>query len=334
MPEEPTTIREPDAGGNAPVRATSPASSSSLPRNPFVAVRAHPRRAIGVVAVCVLAVVGLVAVGLVYRPNAGGVVIAGPANVVLGSDGLPSEVDDQRVYRLAENAEWQDLKSSFLLVGYMSLSLPSCPPRMAPQPSAESDLLGFCGGFELDAGPGSGGFAFVAPKSVAAYGWRDGPAVVMRVHTHDAEAAGCSAGELSMCDSAIVVEAVVWPTVPTKIGGEHVYRVEDQPSFKAIKGSFLLGGPFTKRQVETPCPTPVAGEPEAEAALFGSICTSRAIDGLDLAAKRAIDEPNDEIVVARVHLNVPLAAKCPADRRADCDSAIVVESVVWRAPAN
>jgi hypothetical protein len=47
-----------------------------------------------------------------------------------------------------------------------------------------------------------------------------------------------------------------------------------------------------------------------------------------------IDEPKDEIVVARVHVNDPLAAQCPAAVQASCKASIVVEAVVWRAPAS
>jgi hypothetical protein len=326
MSEEPMANGESDAGGSAPAPEASPRSSSPLPRNPFAAIRARPRRATLLVALSALAVIGLIAVGLAHRPNPVSVVMVVPSSVVLGSEGIPIFIDGQRVYRLGENALWQDLNGSFLLAAYVPWVLRPCSP-FGPPPlsSAESDLVGSCG-VVTDS-------FYLAPKSVSVSSWINGPEVVMRVHTHDAEAAECSADWRSRCESAVVAEAIVWPTVPTEIAGEHVYRAEDSDSFAGLKGSFLLGGPFTDSQYLTACSTWVAGQPDAEAALIGSFCISRAIDGMNLAAKSAIDEPNDEIVVARVHVHDPLAAKCPSDYRAECDSAIVVESVVWRAPA-
>jgi len=62
-------------------------------------------------------------------------------------------------------------------------------------------------------------------------------------------------------------------------------------------------------------------------------CYILSIDGLELAPQSNIDEPNGEIVVARVHIDDPLAAQCPASDRAQCQTSIVVESVVWRGAA-
>ncbi len=158
-------------------------------------------------------------------------------------------------------------------------------------------------------------------------GWLNGPAVVMRVHTHDPEAASCSADKQAACEAAVVVEAVVWPTVPAQIDGERVYRAADQASFP-ISGSFLLGGPFTKPQFVPPCPM----QPNLTAAEQQLIpyCYILSIDGLSVAPESNIDEPNGEIVVARVHIDDPRAAQCPAGDRAQCQAAIVVEAVVWR----
>jgi hypothetical protein len=122
--------------------------------------------------------------------------------------------------------------------------------------------------------------------------------------------------------------ALVWPTVPTEIAGERVYHATDLASFAAIHGSFLLGGRFTKPSVMPPCPASV-GESDAELQLI-PYCYLLNIDGLELAPKSSIDEPNNEIVVARVHVNDPLAAQCPDKSRSDCEASIVVESVVWR----
>ena len=345
MANEPATAGVPeDSAGSASAPEASPSSSlsSRSPRRLLAAVRARPRRATLVVALSALAVVGLISVGLAYRPNPVSVVM-GPSSVVLGSDGIPTQVDGQRVYRVTEQADWQNLNGSFLLAAYVFVGSYPCPRPVSPQPQADSDLLARCGTFDLApnagqrgrTGPGSiYGISNVAPLgSDVLFGWMDGPAVVIRAHTHDVEAPRCGADVRAACESALVVEAVVWPTVPTEIAGEHVYRHGDQASFAKLKGSFLLGGPLVRSNLESPCMWPIASEWEAVIALTGA-CPYPSIDGLSIAEKSTIDEARDEIVVARVHANDPQAADCPSDYRAYCEAAIVVESVVWRAPAS
>ena len=330
-PKEPATSGEPDAGGDVSALEGSRGSSPRSPRSLLEAARARPRRTTLFVALAALAVVGLIAVGLAYRPNSVSVAMAGPSSVIFGSDGIPTLVDGQRVYRVGEKAEWQKLNGSFLVAGYVSMFSPSCPPPVVPQPSAEHDLLGYCGAIELAASR-SGDLNHtvpVAPISNSLEGWNLGPAVVMRAHTHDPEAARCGASLLARCEAAVVVEAVVWPAVPTEVNGQHVYRGEDWQSFKTLKGSFLLGGLFEESELESPCQTPAASEWKGVLDLFAA-CPYPQIDGMALAAKSSIDEPNDEIAVARVHVNDPEAAKCPSDYRAQCKAAIVVEAVVWR----
>lgn len=116
--------------------------------------------------------------------------------------------------------------------------------------------------------------------------------------------------------------------IPLQIDGQRVYRAPDQASFASLSGSFLLGGPFTKPEFVPPCPMPV-DKSAAEQQLI-PYCYLRTIDGLQVAPESDIDEPNDEPVVARVHVNDPLAAQCPAGVRAQCQAGIVVETVVWR----
>jgi hypothetical protein len=118
------------------------------------------------------------------------------------------------------------------------------------------------------------------------------------------------------------------PPVPTQISGEHVYRAIDRSSFTSLKGSFLLGGLVTYPDVVPPCPSE-AGPPGDGQALL-PYCYWPSIDGLALSPKGSFDEPGNEVVVARVHVNDPLAAECQPAVRAECDAAIVVESVVWR----
>jgi hypothetical protein len=157
--------------------------------------------------------------------------------------------------------------------------------------------------------------------------WLNGPAIVMRVHTHDPEAAQCGADQQAACEAAVVVEAVVWPTVPSEINGERVYRATDQASFPT-SGSFLLGGPATKPSVMPPCPAPI-DKTNAEQQLI-PYCYVLSIDGLSVAPMSNLDEPNGEVVVARVHTHDPLAVQCPADVPTACAASIVVESVIWR----
>ncbi|MGD0863746.1 MAG: hypothetical protein ABSA21_13495 [Candidatus Limnocylindrales bacterium] len=295
-----------------------------------------PKIALPVTAAACLAVAALV-VGSLWSGSGTGPAVPAPlasgpsaSGVVMSSDGIPTQIDGQRVYRVTDKAEWQNLSGSFLLGGYGLDFVMSCPTWL-PQPSAEADLLGQCGGVELapsaNENPGSGLLMLAPQGSSSLSGWLGGPAIVVRVHTHDPEAAQCSAREQSACEAALVVEAVVWPAVPTEITGERVYRAADQASFPT-SGSFLLGGPFTKPEFVPPCPMQ-PGLSAAEQQLI-PYCYLLRIDGLEIAPESNIDEPNDEIVVARVHVNDPMAAQCPADVRAQCAAGIVVESVVWR----
>lgn len=302
------------------------------------APRPWPRIALPMTSAAVLVVAVLAALGLLLGPGTSPAVAPQPhvpsgsasAGVVMGTDGIPTQIDGERVYRVTDEAGWQNLSGSFLLGGYGLDFVMSCPTWL-PQPSAEADLLGQCGGVELapsaNENPGSGLLMLAPQGSSSLSGWLGGPAIVARVHTHDPEAAQCSVSEQSACEAALVVEAVVWPVVPTEIAGERVYRAADQASFPT-SGSFLLGGPFTKPSVMPPCPMQI-NETAAEQQLI-PYCYILSIDGLELAPDSNIDEPNGEVVVARVHIDDPLAAQCPVADRAECQAGIVVEAVVWR----
>ena len=284
----------------------------------------------------VLIAVSLVGVGLVNRSGSGPATPDRPAaaNVQKGSDGIPTSIDGQRVYRIADQSEWQNVSGSFLLSGY-AIQLQTGCKATSGSPRPEDAFISSCDAMLLTPGPVTdfngfhpSNFPSVAPRSMEALrGWFGGPAIVMRVHTHEPEAANCPDYLQSLCESAVVVEAVVWPTVPTQIDGERVYRSVDQASFPTA-GSFLLGGHVTKPSVMPPCPAPI-DQTAAEQRLF-SYCYYLSIDGLPVAPISNVDEPNNEIVVAKVHLHDPLAAQCPAVSSAVCETAIVVESVVWR----
>jgi hypothetical protein len=286
-----------------------------------------------VITVAVLAAVALLGFGLLYSrstPSPGPSV----SPVTVGADGITAQIDGQRVYRVSEQAEWQTLSGSFLLGGY-AVSLPkSCPISAVPTLPSEADLVD-CGSVELlpnpmTISPGFGPAALtLAPLGSSLLGgWEGGSAIVVRVHTHDPEATRCGTDIRAACEAAVVVEAVVWPMVPSEIAGEHVYRATEQASFVSLKGSFLLGGLVAYPAVVPPCPS-VAGPPGDGQGLL-PYCYWPSIDGLALSPKGSFDEPGNEIVVARVHVNDPLAAECQPSVRAECETAIVVESVAWR----
>jgi hypothetical protein len=304
------------------------------------APRPWPRIALPLTSAAVLVVAVVAALGLLLGPGTGPSVGPGPhvpsgsasAGVVMGADGIPTQIDGQRVYRVTDQADWQNLSGSFLLGAYAVDALVPCSPPTA-LPSPEDALLQQCGLVQLvpKAQDNSDYLFNLAPSGFATLtGWLNGPAVVMRVHTHDPVAAGCSADQQAACEAAVVVEAVVWPAVPTQVAGERVYRATDQASFPA-SGSFLLGGPFAKPQFVPPCP--MQPNLTAEEQQLIPYCYILQIDGLELAPMSNIDEPNGEIVVARVHIDDPLAAQCPASDRVQCKTSIVVESVVWRGAA-
>jgi hypothetical protein len=324
--------------------------------------RLQPRRrmklrlAVEGLGVVVLLVVGLVVYGQVRTPAApgGSAVSAAPfvtAGIVIGPDGIPSEIHGEPVYGVADQATWQNLSGSFLLSAvpyitevpaepYCNTGVGNAASAATTPPVGASGTPEICLRIALDAPPArsiGSGIKFDPSMPVVTKGsstpllesWVD-IAIVLRVHIHDAVAAGCSTADSATvqaaCDAEVVVEAVVWPEVPTEIAGQRVYRFSDQASIPT-SGSFLLGGPFTKPADVPPCPAPI-GKSEAEQQLI-PYCYDVSIDGIGVAPMSNIDEPNDEIVVARVHINDPLAAQCPAEVRADCQAAIVVEAVVW-----
>lgn len=108
-----------------------------------------PRLASAAVAVGVLAVAGLIGAGLASRPGQ----VAGPKNspVARGADGIPTEIDGQKVYWLSDQADWENLTGSFLLGAYAVDEPIPCAPAMTIQPlsSAEADLMPECGSVEL-----------------------------------------------------------------------------------------------------------------------------------------------------------------------------------------
>jgi hypothetical protein len=281
--------------------------------------------------------VALVAVGAVIV--AGGWLAANPqtpagpapaASLQFGPDGIPNQIDGQRVYRLADKTEWQKLSGSFLVGSTPSLVSPACLAAGVAG-VAEGDLIQASCGPALLVGPTLGSSVMLAPKSASLIEPWQGSQIVVRVHTHDPEAASCAAANKATCDASVVVEEVVWPVIPTAISGEGVYRAADQAVFSKLTRSFLLGGVFIKPQLVPPCPMPL-DKTQAEQQLL-PYCFIETIDGLQLSPMSNIDEPRGELVVVRAHVNDPLAADCPAATRADCKAAIVVDAMVWHSDA-
>jgi hypothetical protein len=258
---------------------------------------------------------------------------AGPApaaSLRFGPDGIPNQIDGQRVYRLVDKAEWQKLSGSFLVGSTPSLVSPACLAAGVAG-VAEGDLIQASCGPALLVGPTLGSSVMLAPKSASLIEPWQGSPIVVRVHTHDPEAASCAAANKATCDASVVVEEVVWPVIPTAISGERVYRAADQAVFSKLTRSFLLGGVFIKPQLVPPCPMPL-DKTQAEQQLL-PYCFIETIDGLQLSPMSNIDEPRGEIVIVRAHVNDALAADCPAATQADCKAAIVVDAVVWHSDA-
>lgn len=300
---------------------------------------------IGLAACLIVVIVGaaIVGVNLQRGPSFGSVASSAPPTASMPqsvspsapatSDGLPIQIDGKRVYRVSEQAEWENLGGSFLLVAIPTITnWVGCPFGGGSGTPSERDLVGDgCAGplWLVNATGQDTNTAWAAPKSpvIAVLGdWLD-HAVVLRVHTHDNEAAQCGPETRARCEAAVVVEALIWPVVPTEIAGEHVYRSSEQESFASLKGSFLLGGLVTWPDYLPACPS-VAGPPGDGQGLV-PYCYGPSIDGLELSPKSKFNQAALEIVVARVHVNDPLAAKCQPATLADCKAAIVVESVVW-----
>ena len=250
-----------------------------------------------------------------YRDNPSGP--GGPgASATLGADGIPNQIDGERVYRVGETVESQK-QGGYLLGGYVFRETANCPADATPLvacfglgPTAGSDVA--TGGVDV-----SVAIDVSDPNPPALDGWIGAPIV--------ASMKGCTWDNGTPCPP--VVMSIVWPTVPTEIAGERVYRATNQVSFPT-SGSFLLGGRFTKPDFVPPCPAPI-NLSAAEQQLM-PWCFVQTIDLLPISPMSSIDQPKNEIVVARVHVNDPLAAQCPAAAQADCKAAIVVESVVWR----
>jgi hypothetical protein len=165
-----------------------------------------PRLALPVVAVAVLVTGGLVGSWLIARP---GDTMSGPGgagSVVLGGNGIPTQIDGERVYRVGETVEPQK-QGGYLLGGYVFQEVANCrsdsvtsAPCFGLGPTAGSNAT--TGGIDV-----SVAIDVSDPNPPALGGWLGAPVV--------ARMKGCTWDNGTPCPP--VVMAVVWPTVPTEL---------------------------------------------------------------------------------------------------------------------
>ena len=328
-----------------PARSTVSAMGGASGAKVGRSVRVVARPPIGLAAALAALLVGATVVGVGLQHSATAGPTASSAAVSLRPNGLPAEIDGQPVYRVSDVAEWEKLTGSFLLAATgPNLGMPACFGSSSGLPAEDDLLAGFCGGWSLGSTNGDeqdrGAVIYAAPKSppLATFiGWANRP-LVLRVHTHDTEAARCSAAKQAACEAAVVVEAVVWPTVPVQIGGENVYSGSDLRSmfgagtYGTLRGSFLLGGVVSvvkPNWAPGACATATTGQQVLSQLISDCVTPYVSVDGVAIAPMSGFQAIDGRVVVVRAHLNDPLAAQCQPDSRASCEEAVVVDSIVW-----
>ncbi len=258
------TLRLDESGAVTAVRRRAPGAGA-----------AGRRLAAMVAAVGVVIVLVVAASAMLYRP----VEMAGPAAASSESATIPPAIDGQKVYALPLRPDWPKDASPFLLRAYVAVANLPCPSRLqTPATTADAEFAADCGPISLVSRPvDNTSFYFnISPNSVGLLApWAGGDEVVVRVHTHDPGASGCSEPFRSQCEGALVIEAVIWhgparasddpspmrtvPLVvasaapsqqiipangsaPTIINGERVYTIGERPQWGQLNGSFLLVG--------------------------------------------------------------------------------------------
>lgn len=264
--------------------------------------------------------------------------------IVTGPDGIPTQIDGQPVRTMLDQSSWPSNSDSFLLVAQPVIYTMSCPPEAAqaspPYTTAEKDFLTVVCDYAslrpIDT-KSSTDTRWLAPKSLAfwqlsVWSWADAP-LVMRVHTHDPEAALCTDSRRTLCESAVVVETVVWPTIPSQFDGQHVYTGDEINSMAAdgtiggLEGSILLGGVVWKQDTGTIACSPPPQSAQDE--LIANCVPTVTIGGAFVAPKSEFTSVTGQLVIVRGHVNDPLAAQCLPNTQSACTTAFVVESVVW-----
>jgi hypothetical protein len=136
--------------------------------------------------------------------------------LVLGSDGLPTMLDGQPVYR-PSGASGVTLDDTPFLVGgwtrFQGLSCPSAASSTPPTPvqaAALALLWSGCPAGTVLADIPHGADLWWQLRNPAGLIFPDPGAIVVRVHTHDPAARNCPPESFANCDGAIVIEAVLW----------------------------------------------------------------------------------------------------------------------------
>ena len=270
-------------------------------RNLMTRGRPWLRLALEALAIVVLATAWLA----VYGQADAGAGYLGVPPVTLARDGIPIEVNGERVYRIGEAAKWQKMTGEFLLAGwaehpYYPLHFPArlwdfttlAPSSMDPTNPAGS------GGDPL----------WVTQEGSTALGPWAGDLVVVRTHNADPSATDCVSSEC--LDKA--VDEVVWPTIPATVGDERVFRVSDSAQFEKSGTSFLVGGiisTYWSCDISDGC---------------------LAVGGRELyPALAATGLTPGQVVVLRVHLDPDLHVVCNQSATpADCVDPFILDELV------
>ncbi len=171
----------------------------------------------------------------------------------------------------------------------------------------------------------------MAPKSLpreAFVGWI-GHVVVLRAHTHDPEAAGCTEADRAKCEQALVVESIVWPSIPDSINGEHVHQGAEllDGSLEKLSGDFLVGG-LARMDRANPLKECASS---AAARKLAISCESpyTTVGTVWLAPISSAHPTNGYVVVVRAHMDQATAAACPSLLKYQCEQVVIADSVVW-----
>jgi hypothetical protein len=260
--------------------------------------RPWPRLALEALAIVVLATAWLA----VYGQADAGAGFLGVTPVVLAKDGIPVQVNGERVYRIGESATWKQLTGSFLLAGWFKIPYSWTPWEL------DYRYLAPYSGDPGTSGSGGDSLPITPPTSTAFDRWMN-DLVVASVH-NAAPDEPCTAEWVRLCGQPLV-DVVVWPAIPTSVGAEHVYRAADSAQFEKLGRSFLMGGVVG---LDSFCDEP-NGCP--------------AVDGRGLSSTGAIDLNPGEIAVVRVHLDSDLKWACPLPAgRPECVLPLALDEVV------
>ncbi len=266
------------------------------------------------------------------------------STIVTGPNGIPTRINGQGVHTMLDQSAWPSTSEGFLLAAQPSINALSCPTggnlASPPYTSVENHLLtGLCNYASLDPigaadSVDQRGLAPKSPPFSDLFVWAVARApLVVRVHTHDAEAALCTAARRAQCEGSVVVDAIIWPTIPTVFAGERVYRgneisaAADAGTVASLPGSFLLGGVVWAESASVLACSPPSFAAQDE--LVANCVPTVTIDGAFVAPKSSFSPVVGEVVIVRGHVNDPLAAQCGLNVRSACAAALVVNTVVW-----